>query len=504
MQTRPPYLMNGVHSILGWRSSWWMVLWAATLFHLAGAEETVQIKSDPPNPMEKLDVRLDPPKPLDEIVYCSWSRGLSPETMGEIGIRFRPPINGSTQGPQYTKREDIYTNCSLVIRGLRFQDSVNYMLIEGGPGLFYVGYATITVVDFLPKPNVTANPSNSILEWSSVCFTCNVPKDLTIKWFKDGKLYTNESHLSDDNQTLYIPNVSRSDAGEYQCQVTNNTSTRISDVLNLHVLYGPDTPEIQPTQRYYNEHTNVVLTCSADSSSQPLYVWFHNGKQLDTGPKLLLGNFTADKTGSYICQAENDLLHEKRNSSNLEIYLEESRVSNVTIAGTPEPIEGRPVSLNCTSRGDNVSYYWTNGGQVVHAGGHISLTNNNQTLELNPGYRSDAGDYICHGYNSISSNESTPYSLGIIYGPDPPIINETIDVPKAQIKLTCKAVMFPPANCTWFFNGVELVDVILVREISPENSGNYTCSVINMVSIMSRNTTLEIDMKKKFKNLKQK
>uniref|UniRef100_A0A8C5S0D9 Ig-like domain-containing protein n=1 Tax=Laticauda laticaudata TaxID=8630 RepID=A0A8C5S0D9_LATLA len=291
---------------------------AATVFHLAGAEETVPIVLNPPNPMEKLDVMLHPPKLKAGIVYCSWSRGLSPETMQEIGIRFHPPINGSLQGPQYTGREDIFQNCSLSISNLTFQDSVNYLLIEGGPGLLIVGYANITVVGMF---------NTLLLLFSKIFFSLLMicaPKDLMIMWFKDGELYTKESHLLDNNKTLLIPSVTKSDAGGYQCQITNHTSTRISDILNFNVVYGPDTPAIQPTQRYYNEHINVVLTCKADSFPQPRYVWFHNGKEIDTGQKLFLEDFMEDKTGSYICQAGNDLLQKKRNSSSLEIYLEKS------------------------------------------------------------------------------------------------------------------------------------------------------------------------------------
>uniref|UniRef100_A0A670ZXP4 Ig-like domain-containing protein n=1 Tax=Pseudonaja textilis TaxID=8673 RepID=A0A670ZXP4_PSETE len=178
--------------------------------------------------------------------------------------------------------------------------------------------------DFLPKPNVTAKPSNAIEELHPVHFFCNAPNDLMITWFKDRELYTNESHLLDNNKTLLIPSVTKNDTGGYQCQITNHTSTRISDIFNFNVVYGPDTPAIEPTQRYYNEHTKVLLTCKADSFPQPRYVWFHNGKKIDTGPKLFLEDFVEDKTGSYICQAGNDLLQKKRNSSSLEIYLEKS------------------------------------------------------------------------------------------------------------------------------------------------------------------------------------
>uniref|UniRef100_A0A670ZY63 Ig-like domain-containing protein n=1 Tax=Pseudonaja textilis TaxID=8673 RepID=A0A670ZY63_PSETE len=214
----------------------------------------------------------------------------------------------------------------LFIQNFSEKNSGYYSCRATNPKSMMTGETTLEVdmIDFLPKPNVTAKPSNAIEELHPVHFFCNAPNDLMITWFKDRELYTNESHLLDNNKTLLIPSVTKNDTGGYQCQITNHTSTRISDIFNFNVVYGPDTPAIEPTQRYYNEHTKVLLTCKADSFPQPRYVWFHNGKKIDTGPKLFLEDFVEDKTGSYICQAGNDLLQKKRNSSSLEIYLEKS------------------------------------------------------------------------------------------------------------------------------------------------------------------------------------
>uniref|UniRef100_A0A670ZYD4 Ig-like domain-containing protein n=1 Tax=Pseudonaja textilis TaxID=8673 RepID=A0A670ZYD4_PSETE len=189
--------------------------------------------------------------------------------------------------------------------------------------------------------------------------------------------------------------------------------------------------------------------------------------------------------------------------STLPFPVPTGRVSNITINHPPEAIEGKLISLHCMSRGDNVSYSWTKGGQVVRADGRISLKNNNQTLELNPGYRNDTADYICHGNNSISSNQSEPYHLDIICKSDLPVLSHGM-IPEyltfflgAQIKLTCKAVVHPPAVYTWFYNGTELDNRIFFLKISPEYSGNYTCSVINPISFLKRDATLGINMKRR-------
>uniref|UniRef100_A0A8C6XY22 Uncharacterized protein n=1 Tax=Naja naja TaxID=35670 RepID=A0A8C6XY22_NAJNA len=112
----------------------------AAIFHLAGAEDSINIMAVPQEPMITTQGLLVPPLPRAEIVYCKWSRGISSSTMQEIGTRYRRPTDGTSRGPQYTGRESIYPNCTLCIKQLRREDSKLYELIEGGPGIFSVGY----------------------------------------------------------------------------------------------------------------------------------------------------------------------------------------------------------------------------------------------------------------------------------------------------------------------------------------------------------------------------
>ncbi|ETE56273.1 hypothetical protein L345_18016, partial [Ophiophagus hannah] len=99
----------------------------------------------PQEPMITTQRVLVPPLPRDEIVYCKWSRGISSSTMQEIGTRYRRPIYGTSEGPQYMGREFIYQNCTLCIKQLRREDSKLYELIEGAPGIYSIGYVWLSV-----------------------------------------------------------------------------------------------------------------------------------------------------------------------------------------------------------------------------------------------------------------------------------------------------------------------------------------------------------------------
>ncbi|XP_063168410.1 carcinoembryonic antigen-related cell adhesion molecule 3-like [Candoia aspera] len=474
-------------------------------FRLTQAENITLIEVKPQNPMERFEVMLIPPGPADDIIICTWSRVSIDGTVKEIVMLIRSPVNMNTTGPGYTGRETIFPNCSLHIQDLELSDASNYTLTETGSGNVHVETVSFAVQEVLPKPYVTVFPSPFLVESVPVHLRCNTNITTDVKWLKDTKP-VNSPYLTDDNRTLSIPSVTRNDTGGYQCQVSKTVSTAISAPAYLSVIYGPGIPVIQPTKHCYEEHSRIFLSCSADSFPQPLYFWFHNGKALYSGPILFIEDFTEDKTGNYICKAKNELLNKQTRSKVHQIYLTKSCVSEVTITGPSEAIEDKPISLTCTSRGDNVSYSWTKESQVVHPDGHIVLTNNNQTLEFNPCYRSDAADYKCHASNSFSSNESDPYHLDIIYGPDPPIINETIDVPQAQLNLTCKAAAFPVSENVWFHNGLPVAGNprMLTLDIIPANSGNYTCRATNTHSGLIRATTLEIDMIGKRKSLKRK
>uniref|UniRef100_A0A8C5RYF5 Ig-like domain-containing protein n=1 Tax=Laticauda laticaudata TaxID=8630 RepID=A0A8C5RYF5_LATLA len=169
-----------------------------------------------------------------------------------------------------------------------------------------------------------------------------------------------------------------------------------------------------------------------------------------------------------------------------------SNVGNVTI----NVVEGKNTSLHCTAEGDNVVYFWTKEDQSVNENERIILTSDGQTLNFNPCDRSDAANYKCHASNSFSSGDSDPFGLVIIYGPDPPFINETIDLIEETISLTCVAAAYPATQNEWYYNGqlVENSPVVLTRKIIPENSGDYSCQAMNPISKMTGETTLEIDM----------
>ncbi|KAB0381809.1 hypothetical protein FD755_003726 [Muntiacus reevesi] len=94
-------------------------------------------------------------------------------------------------------------------------------------------------------PSLQASNTTVAEHEGSVVLTCLTDETgVSICWCFEGQslLLTRGMTLSLDNSTLTIDPVSRKDAGDYQCEVSNRANSSKSDPLRLHVKYKP-TPE---------------------------------------------------------------------------------------------------------------------------------------------------------------------------------------------------------------------------------------------------------------------
>ncbi|KAL6482196.1 hypothetical protein MHYP_G00102760 [Metynnis hypsauchen] len=160
-----------------------------------------------------------------------------------------------------------------------------------------------------PPKNVSVNisPFGEIVEGSSVTLTCSSDGNPPVKiytWFKGstpvgkGKIYS-------------INNIRSEDNGEYTCQSQNDLGERNSTAVQINVLYPPKniSVSISPSSEIV-EGSSVTLTCSSDGNPPvKIYSWFKEGEtsSVGSGQNYSIISITADHTGLYYCEAQNDL-----------------------------------------------------------------------------------------------------------------------------------------------------------------------------------------------------
>uniref|UniRef100_A0A674J768 Ig-like domain-containing protein n=1 Tax=Terrapene triunguis TaxID=2587831 RepID=A0A674J768_9SAUR len=169
--------------------------------------------------------------------------------------------------------------------------------------------------EMLPRPTVTPDQTQ-VLENGTFTLTCNSsPSADTVLWLRDGASLAPSERLglSPENRTLMVPNVTRGDAGTYQCEVGNPVRTPrwrhpSPDPVPL-CVDGPDSARIDlPGPIALTLRSPLNLTCVSDSVPAPSYRWVLNGTDTNETRIILTFNPTTwAQQGTYKCRAHNPI-----------------------------------------------------------------------------------------------------------------------------------------------------------------------------------------------------
>ncbi|XP_068425845.1 hemicentin-1-like [Clinocottus analis] len=398
-------------------------------------------------------------------------------------------------GPAYTDRITLFrANGSLELRNLTLSDSGEYsILIITNGATQQRGICTLDIHAPVSNVMVTASSTDLVESSSSVRLSCSSSgSSLSFHWVNGSSEVTasDRVQLTDGGSTLTM-NVTRYDQGPFSCNVSNLVSSATSDQIHLSISYGPENTllTLSPSQEYYAEGSDIILSCSADSRPAALYTWFLNGDQLtDTGPELRLMNIQMSQSGNFHCQVYNSKTLRSQTSlpSAVTVLVP---VSNVKVNSSATDIlesSSSSVRLSCSSSGFTPSFLWINGSSEVTASDRVQLTDGGSTLTIANVTRYDQGPFRCYVSNQFSNSSSDPVELLIIFGPEN--INLTISPSQeyydegSDVTLTCSALSRPPAMILWFLNGDQLSDTepeLRLVNIQMSQSGNYSCLAFN-------------------------
>ncbi|XP_071382199.1 cell adhesion molecule CEACAM8-like [Centroberyx affinis] len=230
---------------------------------------------------------------------------------------------------------------SLELRNLTFSDRGEYSVsIVPDGGAVLTGTSRLEI--HLPVSNVVVTPNTTDLSEfnSSVSLSCSSSgSSLSFLWLNgSSEVSASEGvQLGDRGSTLTIVSVTRYDEGPFTCHVSNPVSNSTSAPVSLSISFGPENTNLtlSPSKEYYEEGSNIILSCSADSRPAALFHWALNGSLLsDTGPELRLNNIHMRQSGNYSCQAHNSkTLRYQTSQPSLVTVLEKGALSTGLSSG---------------------------------------------------------------------------------------------------------------------------------------------------------------------------
>ncbi|XP_065657512.1 tyrosine-protein phosphatase Lar isoform X12 [Hydra vulgaris] len=286
------------------------------------------------------------------------------------------------------------------------------------------------------------------------CVTPSSEKISTYNWFFGNKLY----YSSNTSNTLTIKNVSRTDAGNYLCQIITAGGVTVNSTGNLDVLYQ-DAPFFTNLDPNPVEGTNVSFNCTTNANVYLTYQIFKNNVSIANTSYYLIHNIQRTDSGQYSCtSSSSENQFSKTTDQNVNVlYQDTPSFTNLD----PNPFEGTNVTFNCTTNASvNLTY------QIFK--NNVSIANTSYYVIPNI-QRTDSGHYSCTSSSSRTQVSKTFFQDVKILYQDPPSFINLDSSPVEGTNVTF--------NCTTNAN-VNLTYQILKNNISISNTSYYVISNI--------------------------
>ncbi|XP_051017979.1 carcinoembryonic antigen-related cell adhesion molecule 1-like [Acomys russatus] len=381
------------------------------------AEPTVE--SMPPAVLEGKTVLLLAHNLPDDLSAYRWFKGEGLLDKDLI-IMYDMKSQEARHGKLYSGRETLHPNGSLMLYNVTLEQSGVYNLNIHSADLGQKSvFVDVSVYPLLSKPSVRSNRTAAVEGRDAVELTCE-PRLLktTYLWQLNGKQLPDDNGtiLSQGNTTLTLLEVSRHFKGPYECEAKNPLSASRSIPFSLDVFYGPDTPEIFPPNKYFEEGKSLWLSCQAESHPKAQYSWTINGKPWNSKEEVFIHKTSVSNNGLYACLVSNPATG-RNNSTVKEITIVEElpkphiQIKNRTV------LEHHFVDLTCVSENTGVSIWWTFNNKRLEATDRVTFSWNNRRLTIDPITKKDAGTYQCEVANPLVSRTSDPVNLAVLYQP---------------------------------------------------------------------------------------
>ncbi|XP_022798569.1 receptor-type tyrosine-protein phosphatase F-like, partial [Stylophora pistillata] len=300
---------------------------------------------------------------------------------------------------------------------------------------------------------ILENPKNAIIvEGEEAVLSCVVDGNPSPKvtWTKnEEKLNITDVRLTassqNNNHSLTITNVYRSDSGQYRCVALNNVGNLTSTLGTLTVQFAPEFSSSPQNVIVIEENkVTVTLNCTVFGNPTPDVKWTKDEIELSKNERInvseIVGNISSltitntvrEDEGQYRCVANNSVNTSTSSPGKLTVNFR----ADVLISGSePKFVEiSKQIQLTCQYNASPpvLEVQWVKDGNAIARNesgiGSVTITQFTESqsqLIISSSTKQDEGTYTCFVTNAVG-NSSNATSVLIQVVPDPPQ-NITVD-----------------------------------------------------------------------------
>uniref|UniRef100_K7FS18 Sialic acid binding Ig like lectin 1 n=1 Tax=Pelodiscus sinensis TaxID=13735 RepID=K7FS18_PELSI len=363
-------------------------------------------------------------------IVAIWYKGYEEQRIVIYHSATPSEVDGQFQGRTELLSSPATQNCTLLLRGLRPEDSGKYNFrfeINEGDRWSDLRGVTLTVTGAPSSPTIAA--PDDIREGTRVNFTCSSPyacpyDSITLQWRgynAPGATVVGTVQLDTAgalHQETLVTSLSWQDhSKKLSCQVSVGAKQAVGEIA-LQVKYAPKGTKasLSPSAKNIRVGDSVTLSCSVNSKpSLPPHLLLHpreDGAQL--GVSHVPRSLTQQGSGALGHLALFSARGAKQSSAPKAVTLWAAVLS---VTPSAETQEGQRVTLSCDVPGDDsqdLTYSWYKNNVWLKAG-------TARALVFHQVAASDTGYYACKAHNDKGSEMSQVVGLSVFW---PPLLTE--------------------------------------------------------------------------------